>query len=87
MCNESNDSDEEAEANNVLNELNDLILNMQNKDENEEFDFSSDVEVGSICDENEEIYPQNMGLPRIQSLMENPEALEKQESYQRNRTN
>ena len=53
VCDESNDSDEEAEANNVLNELNDLILNMQNKEEDDGFEFSSDVEVGSICDEQE----------------------------------
>ena len=29
MCDESDASDEEAEATNVLNELNDLVLNMK----------------------------------------------------------
>ena len=74
MCNESNDSDEEAEANNVLNELNDLILNMQNKEDNDGFEFSSDVEIGSIGDEKEECLPE-LAMPRIQSLLDNPESL------------
>ena len=64
MCNESNDSDEEAEANNVLNELNDLILNMKQKDDLDGFEVTSDVEMGSINDEREDYNAPDLYMPR-----------------------
>ena len=48
MCDESDASDEEAEATNVLNELNDLVLNMKKK---EQFDDFGDLDGGSVDNE------------------------------------
>lgn len=66
VCNESNDSDDEAEANHVLNELNDMILNLK-KDE-PSFENSSDIQNRSIGEE-EEDYEQDLIMPRTESLM------------------
>jgi len=64
LCNESNDSDEEAEANDVLNELNDMILNIGQ--EASPFEISSDAERGSI---EQDDYETELMMPQTESLL------------------
>jgi len=64
LCNESNDSDEEAEANDVLNELNDMILNIGQ--EASPFEISSDAERGSI---EQDDYETDLMMPQTESLL------------------
>ena len=74
VCNESNDSDEEAEANNVLNDLNELILNI-NQNEKNPFEASS----GSIDAGIEEVDSASraaLAMPRTASLLDSAARVE-----------
>ena len=64
MCEESDGSDDEAEANNVLNELNDFILNEKKKEEFGDLDDLSGM--GSI--DNDDIYELEP-MPQTESMV------------------
>ena len=68
MCDESEASEEEDEANNVLNELNDLILNIKKKEELGDVENLSGV--GSV-DNDDSFDP--MPLPRTSSMVDEEE--------------
>ena len=68
MCDESDASEEEDEANNVLNELNDLILNIKKKEELGDVEDLSGV--GSV-DNDSSFDP--MPLPRTSSMVDEEE--------------
>ena len=64
MCEESDGSDDEAEANNVLNELNDFILNEKKKEDFGDLDDLSGM--GSI--DNDDIYELEP-MPQTESMV------------------